>query len=429
MVRTRLSAGGQPYPQVNDEARTLGEAGHRVIFLGWDRSGKYKYTKMTDWGWVERYPVSCSVEDSLSEDGFVRYVPGFQMWVAKRIWRLYKRKGFTDMAIHAHDLDVLPVCVMMSKLLDVPLVYEAHENYGGMVQATVGDTAVQILTKLEIFLLRFCEGIIGSGPPVYGWLMTLLAHDSGYNKLRKLLFNPAPVEPIEKIVMQAFELPERLLCNSRITMISNAKRLEDFPFGLGLEPPTMQVPGLKLLYIGVFEEKLHRKLRQIIDVVTQVEGVSFLIGGYGAFAPEIDKLSQKHENIHFLGAIDPNEVPMYTTAADAIVRIADPANRNNYYATPNALFAAMAGGTSLLTNEEGIVGHIVKEHGIGFTVPFGRWEILKQTIEEMRDNPDKVYQCGKNGRLLAEKKHNWSYNAQRLKALYKNRIQKYEYYY
>ncbi len=427
MVRTRLSAGGQPYPQVNDEARTLGEEGHRVIFLGWDRSGKYKYTKNTDWGWVERYPVSCSVEDSLSEDGFVRYVPGFQMWVVKRIWRLYKRRGFTDMVIHAHDLDVLPVCTMMSKLLDVPLVYEAHENYGGMVQATVGDTAVQILTKLEIFLLRFCQGIIGSGPPVYGWLMTLLAHDSnpnisGYTKLRNLLFKPVPVEPIEKIVIQAFELPERLLCNSRITMISNAKRLEDFPFGLGLVPPTMQVSGLKLLYIGVFEEKLHRKLRQIIDVVAQIEGVSFLIGGYGAFAPEIDKLSKKYENIYFLGAINPNEVPIYTTAADAIVRIADPGNRNNYYATPNALFAAMAGGTSLLTNEEGIVGHIVKEHNIGFTVPFGRWEILKETIEEMRDNPGTVYQRGKNGRLLAEKKHNWSYNAQRLKSLYKNKI-------
>ena len=62
-------------------------------------------------------------------------------------------------------------------------------------------------------------------------------------------------------------------------------------------------------------------------------------------------------------------------------------------------------------------------------MPFGRWEILKETIEEMRDNPDRVYQRGKNGRLLAEKKHNWSYNAQRLKALYKNKIQKYEYYY
>ena len=187
--------------------------------------------------------------------------------------------------------------------------------------------------------------------------------------------------------MQAFELPERLLCNSRITMISNAKRLEDFPVALGLEPPAMQVPGLKLLYIGVFEEKLHRKLRQIIDIVTQIEGVSFLIGGYGAFAPEIEDLSRKYENIHFLGAIDPSEVPIYTTAADAVVRIADPFNLNNYYATPNALFAAMAGGTSLLVNEEGIVGHIVKEHNIGFTVPFRRWDLLKETIEEMRDNP------------------------------------------
>ena len=421
MVRTRLSAGGQPYPQVNDEAKTLAEAGHRVIFLGWDRSGKYNYTKMTDWGWVERYPVSCSVEDSLSEDGFVRYVPGFQMWVAKRIWKLYKRRGFTDMAIHAHDLDVLPVCVMMSKLLDVPLVYEAHENYGGMVQASVGDSAVQILTKLEIFLLRFCDGIIGSGPPVYGWLRTLLKHNR--------LFGQAPVEPENDIVMNAFDMSEKELCNGRITMISNAKRLEDFPVALGLGPPTMQVPGLKLLYIGVFEEKLHRKLRQIIDIVTQIEGVGFLIGGYGAYAIEINELSKKYENIHFLGAIDPNEVPIYTTAADAVVRIADPVNLNNYYATPNALFAAMAGGTSLLVNEEGIVGHIVKEHNIGFTVPFRRWDLLKETIEEMRDNPDRVYQCGKNGRLLAEQKHNWSYNAQRLIALYNNKIQKYEYYY
>ena len=427
MVRTRLSAGGQPYPQVNDEARTLAEAGHEVIFLGWDRSGKYKYTKNTDWGWVERYPVSCSIEDSLGKDGFVRYVPGFQVWVMKRIWKLYKRRGRTDMVIHAHDLDVLPVCVLMSRLLDVPLVYEAHENYGGMVQATVGDTAVQFLTKLELFLLRFCKGIIGSGPPVYGWLMTLLRHDSAhirvplrdrYYKWRDLLFKPAPVKPIEDVVMNAFDLPEKLLCNSRITMISNAKRLDDFPIEANLVPLDMQVPGMKLLYIGVFEEKLHRKLRKIIEIISQVERVRFFIGGYGAYASEINELARKHENITFLGAIDPANVPTYTMAADAVVRIADPKNLNNYYATPNALFAAMAAGTALLANEEGIVGHVVKKHRMGYTVPFRRWDMLKEMIEHMRDNPYEVEQRGRLGRLLAEERHNWNYNAKRLEALY-----------
>jgi glycosyltransferase involved in cell wall biosynthesis len=430
MIRSRLTAKGEPYPQVNQTARSLAKLGHEVVLFGWDRTAGCRYSSRTDWGWIERYPVTVPIDRTFGRDGFIGRLPGFYWWIRKRVYFFYKKHGYKDIIFHAHDLDTLPLGILLSKALDKPLIYEAHENYGGMIYNVVGPDLSNYVQRLEMYLLRFCDGLIGSGPPVYAWLMSLLSQGYPASRVpflgtfkitKKYLTEKIPPHPSWDSVIAAFDAPERLLCNDNITMISNAKDLDDYEGDYETPELFSKLEGFNFLYVGVFIGENLKHLPQIITVMKRISGVNLIIAGYGSRSGVIEKMADENKNIHFIGALVPDDIPKWTRSVDATLRLEDVDNLNSIYSTANIFFSSLAAGKPQLCNDNIISGHIVKTKETGFAIPFGDWLVFDKTIRYMRDNPDEVKRRGSNGKKLAVDKHNWAINEKRLHALY-NRV-------
>ena len=428
MIRSRLTAKGEPYPQVNQTARSLAKMGHEVVLFGWDRTAGCRYSSRTDWGWIERYPVTVPIDRTFGRDGFIGRLPGFYWWIRKRVYFFYKKHGYKDIIFHVHDLDMLPLGILLSKALDKPLIYEAHENYGGMIYNVVGPDLSNYVQRVEMYLLRFCDALIGSGPPVYAWLMSLLARGyppqkgfpiiEDYKEIKRYFTEKIPSNPEWDRVIDAFDAPERLLCNDDITMISNAKDLEEYEGDYEKPELFSKLKGLNFLYVGVFIGENLKHLPQIITVIKRIPGVNLIIAGYGSKSGVVEKMANENENIHFIGPLVPDDIPMWTRSVDATLRLEDITNLNSIYSTANIFFSSLAAGKPLLCNDDIISGHIIKIKEAGFAIPFGDWIEFDKTIRYMRDNPDEVKRRGSNAKKLAIEKHNWAINEKRLHALY-----------
>ena len=238
MVRTRLTTGGFAEPVVADTAKSLSKMGHRVILLAWDRNAKGEETVTTDWGTIWKYQEECSLNNPLS---FVRKLPGFLRWSTWQILAFQKIE--TDIILHYHDLDTLIGGVFTSKVGEMPLVYDCHENYPGLVKGAISSRGATLLHKLEAFLLKYCSGIMAAGP-------------AGYVRLNDMvnIGSNAPFSADEDEAFKVLSKPQSEFLNTRITRVGNAKRLDSYP--ISRIEKRKRGEKFRLLYIGVLELSL-----------------------------------------------------------------------------------------------------------------------------------------------------------------------------
>ena len=64
--------------------------------------------------------------------------------------------------------------VFTSKIGEIPLVYDCHENYPGLVEGAVSSIVAKWLHRLEARLLKHCHGIISAGPANYARISQML---------------------------------------------------------------------------------------------------------------------------------------------------------------------------------------------------------------------------------------------------------------
>ncbi|HTD81152.1 MAG TPA: glycosyltransferase, partial [Thermoplasmata archaeon] len=120
-------------PRVLKEARALIAAGHDVTAIGWDRAGSLPGTEERAGLEIHRVRTSGSMR-LLWKDLFRNPV-----W-----WRraVHIARGLPFDAIHCHDLDTLPIGDRLKELTGRPLVYDAHEVFGYMIEADVPKVVV-----------------------------------------------------------------------------------------------------------------------------------------------------------------------------------------------------------------------------------------------------------------------------------------------
>ena len=125
------------------------------------------------------------------------------MWATWQIIAFHKVEN--NLILHYHDLDTLMGGVFTSKLLDVPLVYDCHENYPGLVEGRINNRLVRGLHKLESRLLKHCRGIIAPTPADYARLKNMI--DLGTH---------APLSGTEEEAWEVMNIPPRKFLNTRI---------------------------------------------------------------------------------------------------------------------------------------------------------------------------------------------------------------------
>ena len=400
MVRSRLTTGGFAEPVVADTARTLSKQGHRVILLAWDRTGKCEATTTTDWGTIWRYQEECPLNNATL---FARKLPGFLSWSS---WQILAFQGVEkDIILHYHDLDTLVGGVFTAKLANLPLIYDCHENYPGLVKGAVSNFIANRLHNLEVRLLPHCDGIISAGPANYARIKGMLERGAD-----------APFAATEEDAFAVMNLPQRDFLNNKLTRIGNIKRLENYP--LRRIENKVKNRKFKLLYIGVLEKHPSRGIIETIMTVSKMKNIEFDIGGFGTLVPTIKRLQQKTKNINYLGPIHPDNVALKTIECDAVIMALDPNNINNKLSAPNKMFEAMAAGVPMITCKELLMGQYVEREEIGLTFEWGKWDRLKAVLMKLMFDETLKIEMGKRTRKLAEKAHNWEYCEDRIISLY-----------
>ena len=400
MVRSRLTTGGFAEPVVADTARTLSKQGHRVILLAWDRTGKCETTTTTDWGTVWRYQEECPLNNATL---FARKLPGFLSWSS---WQILAFQGVEkDIILHYHDLDTLVGGVFTAKLANLPLIYDCHENYPGLVKGAVSNFIANRLHNLEVRLLPHCDGIISAGPANYARIKGMLERGA-----------EAPFAATEEDAFAVMNLPQRDFLNNKLTRIGNIKRLENYP--LRRIENKVKNKIFKLLYIGVLEKHPSRGIIETIMTVSKMKNIEFDIGGFGTLVPTIKRLQQKTKNINYLGPIHPDNVALKTIECDAVIMALDPNNINNKLSAPNKMFEAMAAGVPMITCKELLMGQYVEREETGLTFEWGKWDRLKAVLMKLMFDETLKIEMGKRARKLAEKAHNWEYCEDRIISLY-----------
>lgn len=269
-------------------------------------------------------------------------------------------------ALHAHDLNTLPVAAALARRLDVPLIYDAHELY----------PEISTLSPREASIWRFLERRLAKrATAIVTVCESIAAEIETRNGVRRpmVLLNSPPIQP------EPQEDP-------------NALRLR---LGLPEEEPI-------LLYQGGFAP--NRGLGTLVLSAPALEGGTIVLMGWGALEEDLRKLilSQGLEQRVLLTEPVPRE-EVIAQAAGATVGVIpyEPIGLNNTYTTPNKLFDYMAAGLPIAASRLPELVRFVEGGEIGVTFEPGDPGALAGAVNRLLADPEGCARMRERARELA----------------------------
>ncbi|TET91500.1 MAG: glycosyltransferase [Methanomassiliicoccales archaeon] len=338
--------------RVQREGKSIARAGHQVRVIGWDRKGEASKEEEIDGIQVTR--IRNSILMRIAPSDLFRN----PLW-----WRLAYKEGLKHEfdVVHCHDLDTLHSGVRLKKKRNTPLIFDAHEIFSYMIEEDVSRIILNYAKRMERSLLRDVDHIITVN------------------------------EALRKHYQERFE--------GNVTVVMNCPEqvLEEY------ESPTSE--EFTILYVGTLHKS--RFVRELVDVVSSIEGVQLMIGGEKELYSEIENKSSKTENVQFLGTVPLENVIPLTKQSNVIFCMFDPASRINQVGSPNKIFEAMAMGRPVIATKGILSGEIVEKEGCGLAIDYDG-QSLRKAITTLRDSQSLCEQMGERGLEAAKREYNWS---------------------
>ena len=360
-----LSNAFRPDPRVAREAEGLARAGHRVTVVCWDREGRFPAEEELGGYRVERVQSVRTVYGGGARQ--LSYTPRFWWAAAKRV------EALQPDVIHCHDLDTLPLGWWLKGRSRARLVYDAHEDYPALMSLYLPSMMVTGLSWLERRLLGRVDYAITAS--------TVFA-----DKLRARGVGPVttignyqPLEPFDAVSEAEVAAARRCL-------------------GLALD-------DLVVAYIGGFSR--NRQLLPLVQAARRLPDVQVLLWGDGHLRVAVEAAAVQTANVHYLGWLPAEDVPLHTHLADVIYYCLVSDYPGAIYNAPNTLSNAMAAGRPIIANDVGDLGRIVRQTGCGVLLPEVTPQAIRQAVEALRD-PGARQQLGSAGRAAAESNYNWA---------------------
>lgn len=268
--------------------------------------------------------------------------------------------------VHAHDLDTLPMGVLISKLKGTPLVYDAHESYTHMVSSRLPEHVVLFMQWIEHKLTRHADRII-------------LAN--------------------EKIGPNVSDEPDKW-----VVVMNCVNRMQS-------DTPPPNHDGFTMGYFGSIEEG--RFVQGLIDAVRMVKDWRLVIAGNGSFKLE----GLDDSRICYLGYVDPDKVGGLMNRCDLLSVIFEDGNFNDYIGTPNRLFEAMALGIPVVANWNTYSGEITRQTDCGYVIAPNRFP-LSYLLNAIAKNPEMHRTKREAGLKAWESEYNWCNQEKKLIGMY-----------
>jgi len=345
-----------PDVRVEKEANALTAEGYSVGILAWDRAHRHHDSKSSDLD-LEHLRV-LRIQGKFA---FVLTLPLFSFKL------LRKGLALKPDLVHAHDLDTLLIGVLVSRILRVPLVYDAHEHYARMVAQDLPEWICGWLDRLEARLVPKADLVIAANDRILDYLKPHIEGDS-------------------TVVMNCIDLP-----------IISKERQED--------------EGQATIFYGGSLEPL-RFIEEAISLSARDKRFILRVAGRGSLQSLVESAASTNERVRYLGYLRHDRLLEEMEKADAVIALLNPSNENNRIGTPNRLFEAMAVGTAVLASKGTLSGQIVEEETCGLAIEWSE-KGLAEALTVLSDS-QKSRRMGQNGRKAAEMRYNWGIMRSRL---------------
>jgi len=368
-----VSNGFDPDPRVHAEAKSMVAHGYEVKLLAWDRELKYPAKEIRDGISIERIHLRSSHNRGATQAVFIAAMTGIM--VARGL-----RRSFD--VVHAHDFDTLPAAYALACLKRRPLVYDAHEDFVGMLDGFIPSWMSKVIHRAEDLFVRHVDLLITVG-----------------EKLR-----------------QDFE---RRGCH-RSVVVGNWKVVSEFR----LQPDVrlrvrreLQIPQTALVVSFIAQLGTERKIHELLKAISLRPSVHLIVAGTGPELPVVKNYARIHRNIHYLGFLDPDGVRSATWASDVVYYGFDTKNPNSKYSAPNKLFEALAAGKCLISGHFGEIEAIVNSTHCGILLSsFSEQQIVRALDDCL--NFDRLRMFQQSAAHAGEATYNWAKAEEQLLSSY-----------
>lgn len=294
-------------------------------------------------------------------------------------WRAYRlvRADPPD-ALHAHDLNTLPVAAALARRLRVPLTYDAHELYPEMSTLSAREAATwrrleRRLAGRADHVVTVCDSIAGELQRRYGL--------------------------------------------ARPTVLRNCPTATN---GTSPHAPPDMKGAPVVLYQGGFSP--NRGLETLVRAAHDLERGTIVLMGWGRLEGELRALiagERLDERVRIVPPVPTGEV--VARAAEATVGVIpyEPVGLNNLYTTPNKLFDYMAAGLPIVASRLPELTRFVEGGELGLTFSPGDPASLAAALNEVLADPARYERMRQRARESA-RRYTWERESPKLLALYES---------
>jgi glycosyltransferase involved in cell wall biosynthesis len=225
---------------------------------------------------------------------------------------------------------VLPLCVLIKKVTGAKLIYDAHELE--TERAGLKGFKQKFAKILERKLIPYADSIIVVGELIAEW------YKSEYNRNDVYTIRNVPL-------LESVTTTKSNLLRQRFN-ISN----DDFLF----------------IYQGVINSG--RGIEILLEAFKKIVKTKHLvIMGYGPLQNLVIKESTLNSNIHFMPAVLPQEISMFTSGADVGVFMVENVGLSYYWCLPNKFFEYLYCNLPVIGSDFPEMKRIINSYECGWT--------------------------------------------------------------
>lgn len=289
-------------------------------------------------------------------------------------------------AIVCHDLEILKAGVGAKKKLDVPLFFDAHEDWSAMVQEN-SKFESKVFAYMEKKLLKHVTYSY-----TYG--------DDLTEKYKKMGF------------------PATTLYNSKASDAVghiNEEGIDRFKRGLGLADSDFIVG-----FAG--SVNLENGIQQILDCLSGLpKDIKYLVVGGSGREEELTAAKQYaqkkgvEDKVIFTGRVKSKEMMELISTFQIGTALFQPLSPNHVARVPNKLFDYMALSVPLIVSDfPNMKKIVVSESDCGVAVDPMNTKWISQAIKHFYEHPDEAEKKGANGRRMFETVYCWDVQKKKL---------------
>ena len=374
-----------PDTRVENEIKSLAEAGHEVHIACFQQEGKPLLEK-AQYCTIHRYPISKFVFKS--SVGVLKFPTYFNYW-RKIVNGLFQNEQYD--VVHVHDLPLAKIGYEAKCKFGAHFILDLHENWPVLLQLSKHtNTFLGKLLSSNRQWIRYENEMCRLADKV------IVVVDEAKTRICKLGISPENVE-----------------------VVSNTLNLDQFD---PIERKEFKTDRFRMLYVGGIN--YHRGIQIVIQAISILKKrgveVSFDLVGDGSYLSDIKKLIEElqvQDNVtvhgfkHFTQIID-----LYESANVALIPHVKSGHTDN--TIPHKIFQSMYAQIPMIVSNCDPLVRIVNETKSGITYQFDDPEELADIIADLHDYPEKLNDYIQQGRQAVMDKYNWKVDGKKLVKLY-----------